>query len=236
MKLFKYKDFISESTKEDIDSICERYGIKNYTINEDGTIDVDGDVDLSGKNIDKLPLKFGKVTGHFFCSYNQLTSLEGSPSKVGGDFICYENKLTSLEGSPSEVGGGFYCSGNKLTSLEGSPKEVGGGFDCRYNQLTSLEGSPKRVGGHFGCSRNQLVDVKGFPLIIGGGLGITGNPVVEIFKLFPPDRWKEVPEYLNEYNVIRDGKKVILQALEVVYDELVIEVPENIEIKGYEII
>jgi hypothetical protein len=243
MKLYKYKDFISESTKEDIESICLKYGIKNYTINEeDGTIDVDGDVDLSGsifgggKNIDKLPLKFGKVTGNFNCSYNQLTSLEGSPSKVGGDFICYENKLTSLEGSPSEVGGSFYCYSNKLTSLEGSPNRVGGSFDCRYNKLTSLEGSPNRVGGHFGCSRNQLVDVKGFPLIIGGGLGIAGNPVVEIFKLFPPDRAKEVPEYLNEYNVIRDGRKVILQALEVVYDELVLEVPENIEIKGYEII
>ena len=215
MKLYKYKDFINESTKEDIESICFKYGIKNYTINEDGTIDVDGDVNLSGKNIDKLPLKFGKVTGNFNCSYNQLTSLEGSPSEVGGDFICYQNKLTSLEGSPSRVGGSFYCSSNKLTSLEGSPKRVDGDFLCHYN---------------------QLVDVKGFPLIIRGDIVIRDNPVVEIFKLFPTDRWKEVTEFLNEYNVIRDGKKVILQALEVVYDELVIEVPENIEIKGYEII
>jgi hypothetical protein len=81
-----------------------------------------------------------------------------------------------------------------------------------------------------------LVDVKGFPLIIRGDIGIKDNPVKEIFKLFPTDRWKEVPEYLNEYNVIREGRKVILQALEVVYDELSLEVPENIEIKGYEII
>ena len=102
--------------------------------------------------------------------------------------------------------------------------------------MSTLEGSPNRVGGYFSCSYNKLVDVKGFPLIVGGGIGITKNPVEEIFKLFPRDRWKEVPEFLNEYNVIRDGKKVILQALEVVYDELVIEVPENIEIKGYEII
>ena len=193
MKLFKYDQFIKES-KEDIDSICLKYGIKNYTINSDGSIDVDGDVDLSRKNIDKLPLKFGKVTGHF---------------------DCYDNQLTSLEGCPREVGGHFYCS---------------------YNKLTSLEGSPNRVGGGFYCYENQLVDVKGFPLIIGGGIGIKGNPVEEIFKLFPKDRWVEVPEHLNEYNVIRDGRKVILQALEVVYDELVIEVPENIEIKGYEII
>jgi len=215
MKLFKYKDFISESTKEDIDSICLKYGIENYTINEDGTIDVDGDVDLSLKNIDKLPLKFGKVTGSFYCNGNKLISLEGCPSRVGGHFACYYNQLASLEGSPNRVDGDF---------------------NCQINQLTSLEGSPNRVGGHFVCSGNQLVDVRGFPLIIGGGIDIKDNPVVEIFKLFPIDRWVEVPEHLNEYNVIRDGKKVILQALEVVYDELSLEVPENIEIKGYEII
>jgi hypothetical protein len=256
MKLFKYDQFISES-KEDIESICRKYGIRNYTINEDGTIDVDGHVDLSRKNIDKLPLKFGKVGGSFYCSYNQLTSLEGSPNIVGGDFSCSSNQLTSLEGSPNRVGGDFSCSDNQLTSLEGSPNRVGGyfscssnqltslegcptevdgSFSCSYNKLTSLEGSPNRVGGVFYCHNNKLVNVKGFPLVIGGDVSIKGNPVEEIFKLFPKDRWKEVPEHLNEYNVIRDGRKIILQALEVVYDELVLEVPENIEIKGYEII
>jgi len=236
MKLYSYNQFISESTKEDIDSICRKYGIKNYTINEDGSIDVDVDVNLSGRKIDKLPLKFGKVTGSFYCFRNQLTSLEGCPSEVTGHFYCYYNQLTSLEGSPSKVGGDFFCSYNKLTSLEGCPSRVGGDFYCDDNKLTSLEGSPNRVDGDFVCSNNQLADVKGFPLILEGGLGITGNPVKEIFKLFPIDRWVEVPEHLNEYNVIRDGRKVILQALEVVYDELVLEVPENIEIKGYEII
>ena len=27
-----------------IDEICKKYGIENYTINDDGSIDVDGDV------------------------------------------------------------------------------------------------------------------------------------------------------------------------------------------------
>ncbi len=29
---------------EDIDKICKKYSIKNYTINTDGSIDVDGDM------------------------------------------------------------------------------------------------------------------------------------------------------------------------------------------------
>ena len=100
-----------------IDAKCEKYRIRNYTINEDGSIDVNGDVYLENRRLTKLPLKFRNVTGYFDCSYNKLTSLEGSPISVGGGFYCYENKLTSLEGSPKSVGGYFYCHSNKLTSL-----------------------------------------------------------------------------------------------------------------------
>ena len=125
----KYLKYFKES-KEDIHSLCKKYDIRNYTINEDGSIDVDGNVYLNGKKLIELPLKFGKVSGHFNCSretnlipaWNQLTSLEGSPREVGGDFHCYRNQLTSLEGSPREVGGDFHCSNNQLESLEGSTK------------------------------------------------------------------------------------------------------------------
>ena len=103
---------------QDIDSICKKFGIKNYTVNPDGSVDVDDDVDLSNKGLTKLPLKFGRVSGHFDCGDNQFTSLEGSPIHVGGHFECGRNHLTSLEGAPREVGGDFYCNNNQLTSLE----------------------------------------------------------------------------------------------------------------------
>ena len=97
---------------EDIDSICQKYGIVDYTINSDGTVDVDGDVSLSERNLSKLPLKFGRVTGSFNCSYNKLTTLEGCPVEVARSFYCYRNQLTTLEGCPREVGGCFYCGSN----------------------------------------------------------------------------------------------------------------------------
>ena len=87
-----------------IEEICNQYNITNYSINPGGSIDVDGDVRLSFRNLSKLPLKFGKVTGRFFCNDNKLTSLEGCPEEVGGDFYCHSNNLCSLEGCPTEIG------------------------------------------------------------------------------------------------------------------------------------
>jgi len=101
------------------------YGIKGeYTINEDGEIDVDGSVFITRSGITEIPVKFGKVTGDFWCERNNLTTLKNAPNWVGRDFDASENMLTDLEGSPEFVGRGFYCSYNPLESLKGAPKKV----------------------------------------------------------------------------------------------------------------
>ena len=104
-----------------------------YTINDDGSIDVVGNVNLSRKKLTKIPFKFRNVSGDFDCINNKLTSLGGAPNTVGGDFYCYSNQLTTLEGSPNTVGGGFYCHHNQLTTLDGAPNTVSGNFYCYNN-------------------------------------------------------------------------------------------------------
>ena len=191
MKLFKYNQFINES-KVDIDQICKMYDITNYTINPDGSIDVDGNVDLSSKKLTKIPLKFNHVSGYFSCSSNQLTSLEGGPNSVGGD------------------------------------------FDCYYNQLTNLEGCPNSVGGYFYCSSNQLKNVNGFPEFWEGNVYISNNPVSKIFELVPENKWDKLIYWLNEHEVIQ-GDQIIYTRLEEVFNELGLEIPEDLKIKGYEL-
>jgi hypothetical protein len=101
----------------EIHKICQEYGIRNYTINTDGTIDVDGGVDLSFRELTKLPLKFRNVGGHFNCAANNLTTLEGAPKLVSGYFNCSYNKLTTLVGAPQSVGGHFYCYNNPFAVI-----------------------------------------------------------------------------------------------------------------------
>ena len=137
-----------------ISLICEKYNITNYTINPDGSIDVNGNVYLYNKELTELPLTFNKVSGYFTCSNNRLTSLKGCPRWVGGFFSCYRNKLTSLEFSPEYVGSNFYCYNNRLSSLEFSPDYVGGHFWCKYNNLTDNY-CDTEIGGKFKTNLKQ---------------------------------------------------------------------------------
>ena len=116
-----------------ISLICEKYGIENYTINPDGSIDVNGDVNLCNFGLTELPLIFNRVTGYFLCDDNKLTSLKGSPRWIGGYFDCRYNRLTSLEFSPEYVGSDFWCNNNKLTDNY-CDSEIGGSFYTSLDQ------------------------------------------------------------------------------------------------------
>jgi hypothetical protein len=103
-----------------------------------GVVDVDGDVEPTGHLIKKLPVRFGHVSGSFWCNFNHLATLEGAPRSVGGIFNCANNRLTTLKGAPSSVGGHFWCYNNNLTSLEGAPSSVGSEFYLGYNRSLPL--------------------------------------------------------------------------------------------------
>lgn len=53
-------------TEQEISDICKKYDIENYTINPDGSIDVNGNVNLSTFNLTELPLTFNYVSGYLY--------------------------------------------------------------------------------------------------------------------------------------------------------------------------
>jgi hypothetical protein len=193
-------------SKDDIASICKKYNITNYTINSDGTIDVDDDVDLRGSefwkkfqsyskslvqknwNLNELPLKFGKVSGSFDCRYNYLTTLEGCPSEVSGDFYCSDNLLTSLEGCPNEVRR-FLAGDNLFSDLTGCPQVINGDFNVSRNpNLISLKGGPKKVlnKGYYSFSNTELIDPSRFSEMdyFNGSISFNNTPFCNVLGLF----------------------------------------------------
>jgi hypothetical protein len=191
----RYHELFENQTE--IEGLLKEYfDIKGTpTINPDGTVDIEGACELkTDKKVNELPVKFGKVSGDFYCNYNQLISLVGAPQSVGGWFYCYNNQLTSLIGAPRSVGGGFHCYDNQLTSLVGAPQSVRD-FYCSYNQLTSLIGAPQSVGGDFYCYNNQLTSLDGAPQSVGGDFHCNWSPTLPLLRTVVA---KEVVIYDNE--------------------------------------
>ena len=147
----------------EIESICKKYLIQNYTINDDGSVDVIGDVRLGVLKLTELPLKFGSVSGNFYCHSNKLTSLEGCPKYVGGHFYCERNKLTSLEGGPKIVEMSYDCLDNQLITLKGCPEKVGSEFHAGSNKLTEIDFCPKECRAASFSTNYDLVSIKKFP-------------------------------------------------------------------------
>jgi hypothetical protein len=141
------KTFHTFKSKQEIKQICTKYGIKEYEVNDDMSVDVDGGIDLSGKlsSLQKLPLSFNKAV-YFDCDDNNLVKLDGSPTEVRGGFYCSNNKLTSLQGGPRKASEVYFMN-NPIQSLYGLGNSV---IDKELNvsncsKLYSLDGFPKRV-------------------------------------------------------------------------------------------
>ncbi len=113
-----YEGFLNifNNHKQKIKNTCEEYGIKNYIINDDLSIHVNGSVYLTDMGLTKLPLNFNKVSGDFWCNDNQLTSLEGAPLKIS-TLLCENNIIYTFDNAPMYINGVFRCNGNPIFEI-----------------------------------------------------------------------------------------------------------------------
>ena len=102
-----------------IEKILDDFNIINYTINSDESVDVDGSVDLSFKNIHRLEVQFNKVIGNFSISGNPLTTMKGLPKYIEGTLHCNMTSLKTLEYFPEYVGDFSFLTLCDLESLDG---------------------------------------------------------------------------------------------------------------------
>ena len=114
------------TNKQEIENWLDEYKVKNYTINEDLSVDVVGDVWLYSREFKEIPVKFNIIKGGFTCGNNQLTSTEFFPKEVSGFFICYNNKFKNLDNFPKLAEG--WIDIRKNPNLE----NIVGLWNCDY--------------------------------------------------------------------------------------------------------
>jgi hypothetical protein len=96
------------TNKQDIKNWLHSNKVINYTINEDLSVDVYGDVYLNDKNLTVIPIRFNIIKGGFCCENTKLTSTESFPKEVYGYYggvYCYNNNLKNLDNFPKLVEG-----------------------------------------------------------------------------------------------------------------------------------
>jgi len=186
-----------------IEEFCKEHNIKNYNINSDGSIDVNGYVLLN--DIDVLPIKFGYVSGYFKVS--AIDTLKNCPYRVNEWFSCSDSNITTLDGGPTYVGGDFICTHNNLTTLEGSPTYVGDNFSCYRNKLTTLKGIEKcEIIGNFWCQDNDITPENYIYILtakIGGDIFTGDTQIDDILNTY-----KNEVKYLHK--ALSELKKVVI--------------------------
>lgn len=86
-----------------------------FTTHPNLTVDVDGDVDFSSLRLNRIPVKFGTITGDLNLRGQRLQDLTGCPRVLGGTLILGADcSLRSLKGAPECFGD---CLGAELFVL-----------------------------------------------------------------------------------------------------------------------
>ena len=120
--------------KRDIEKKLIQYGIKNYYINDDLTVDVDGDLNTSTLAQCLIDVKFGTINGDFDCSRLGLKSLINCPIVVKGDYKISHNRLVRLEGIAEYIGGDLWIQNNYLNELNFYNSNIIGEIYCWGNK------------------------------------------------------------------------------------------------------
>lgn len=120
-----------------------------YKLNDDGSVDVFGTLNLINRNLSEIPVKIRKVHGSVNITSNKFKDLKSMPLEIQNDLIMNSNMISSLEGCPEKINGDFFVRWNRLTSLEHGPKFVKYEYECTNNALETLEYLPEHVGGNF---------------------------------------------------------------------------------------
>lgn len=142
--------------------------IQNYTIEDDGTVNVTGDVLLNG--IKELPIQFGRITGHFVVDDVSFKTFKGFPKVVGGDVRIQRRVIVpDYTGFPEVIRGAAAMKTIQADSLKGFPKLI-----SKYAEIT-VSGNRHDLNdlGKFGAG--LYINVEDAPLSNLNGLQRTFN-------------------------------------------------------------
>jgi len=199
---------ISAGTKTYIKDELKKLDVKDYTILDNGMVDVHESLLIPEAKGNKLTVKFNVVNGSCVISNTYWKTLEGCPNIVNGDFYFEHNHdLISLVGGPTTVEGrATFHNCSSLPSILHCPKTVKKGLVLSHlSVLKNLNGCPNEVTGPFvvfacgnSSSSSSLLD--GCPSKVDG--------ILKLEDLKHIERFNKLPDQINGKCIIHNCFKV----------------------------
>lgn len=142
------------SIRDKTDAWLKRFKIQKYTIADDDTVVVYGNMYFEEMPWKQIPVKFSEVHGDISLSGEDLETLKNFPKVVDGSVFVNHNNLHNVEGCPTTINGSLVISANRnLTSLDGMDKiEIEDSFicnDCPNLKFSKIHKHIKSIGGTF---------------------------------------------------------------------------------------
>lgn len=151
------------------------HDIQNFTINQDNTVDIKGDLHLIHVRTKKLPIQFGTVSGDIAVDSEMLESTWGLPKTLNGSLYWSGGKAgIDLSFLPEHIGGDAHFNWWEADFTTSSLKSVGGSFVIDHSKINTFEGFPNVVGGIVrvqadGDKNFSIKSFKGLPSVVKSG-------------------------------------------------------------------
>jgi hypothetical protein len=182
-------------TKEQIEVLLDTAKIGNYTINEDLSVDVEGNVTINGDvflGAKEMPFSFRNVKGDFYIMNAPFDTMKGFPTNVEGSFQVFNCRMSTCEHAPKFIGTNIRFSlMRNLVSLKGLPNQANGIISINSNlMLPSIEGFPQKLGSGVTdialSDCKNLLSLKGFPSSFAGSLNLAHCESLQSLQYLPP--------------------------------------------------
>lgn len=229
-----------------------------FKINNNYTLDLDGDIKISNTQINTREIKSinDKVAKKSFSFYKKeygKLELPVSFNKVGGNFNVDWLHFEDMRLFPKHIGGNFEASGTYINSLKGGPAYVGGNYIITsrghlYDSpflLRSLEDCASHIGGNLDVNGQGVYTFEHFPKKLVGDFLCESNPIYSLWLLLNMD--KSNIELFNDFDPVRasekpNGKPILyldvmeslLNELDITYNDSVLFNTNKYGIKFYE--
>ena len=194
-------------------------GIK-FSRRADGMLEVADKIDLTGRNLGKLPdLVNVVVLGDFSAGGNDLKNIIGAPPFVGGTATFAGNVIKYLAEGPQYVGVDFVVSSNNLDNLHGSPLYIGRDYEARQNLLTTLADVQPELNGVLSLKGNfRLVSFEHGPRVFEEmqtdfGIFKTWDDIPENFRISQATRDKQAQDFREMMDGVAKHTGVLSRAV-----------------------